>query len=199
MSGCVERVGAGEDDLALAVRLHRVGEHDHALGVGAEADVRVVEVLVRVDPKAAAPDVGVVAADEEPDLRVVGVLVAQPGREPGARVVERRRHEAVSGRRPFGDAALGLLLERLQLRGQVRVVGRVGRQRSRRARAARPAPSRCRPRSSRRRPPAPGTRARAEDGPSRCLPTSGASSRHGTPTRFELVLRSDAGEQEDLR
>ena len=76
---------------------------------GAERDGRVVEVLVRVDPQAAAPEVGVVAAREEPDLRVVGVLVAEPGGEPGARVVQRRRHQAVSGGRPLGEAPLGLV------------------------------------------------------------------------------------------
>ena len=48
--GVIERVRAGEDDLAFAVRLHRVGEHDHALGVGGQPDGRVVEVLVGVDP-----------------------------------------------------------------------------------------------------------------------------------------------------
>ena len=55
--GLVEGVGAGEDDLALAVGLHRIGEDDHGLGVGGETRVGVVEVLVRVDPQAAAPDV----------------------------------------------------------------------------------------------------------------------------------------------
>ena len=48
--GVLERVGAGEDDLALAVGLHRVGEDDHILGVGGETRIGVVEVLVRVDP-----------------------------------------------------------------------------------------------------------------------------------------------------
>ena len=53
---------------------------------------------------------------EEADLRVVGVMVAEAGGEPGARLVERRGHEAASGRRPLGDAPLGLLLQRLAAR-----------------------------------------------------------------------------------
>ena len=129
MSGWSKRVGAGEDDLALAVGLHRVGEDDHGLGVRGETPVGVVEVLARVDPQAAAPDVGVVAADEEAELGVVGVVVAEAGREPGARLVQRRRHQAVTGGGPLGHPPLGLGLERLELLGQVGVVGRVGRQR----------------------------------------------------------------------
>ena len=80
-----------------------------ALGVGAETLGGVVEVLVGIDPQAAAPDVGVVAAGEEPDLGVVGVVVAEAGGEPGARLVQRRRHEAVAGGRPLGEAPLGLV------------------------------------------------------------------------------------------
>ena len=42
-------IGAGQDDLALAVGLHRVGEDDHGLGVGRQPLGRVVEVLVGID------------------------------------------------------------------------------------------------------------------------------------------------------
>jgi hypothetical protein len=43
-------VGAGKNDLTLTVRLYGVGEDDYGLGVGGEARISVVEVLVWVDP-----------------------------------------------------------------------------------------------------------------------------------------------------
>ena len=129
--GRLGRIGACEHYLAAAVGLYRVGQHDHVLGVGTERDVRVIEVLGRVDAQAVAPDVGVVAADEKPDLGVMGVHVAKAGRVPGARLIQRRRHETVAGRRPPSDAALGFGPDRLQLGRQRRVIGGIGRQRSR--------------------------------------------------------------------
>ena len=147
----------------------------------------------------AMPDVGCVAAAEEADLRVVGVMVAEAGGEPGARLVERRGDEAAPGRRPLGDAPLGLLLQRLELRGHVRVVGRIGGQR-------------------------PGRSARGASGPNEMptsvieTPTPGAGKnkrdlevvlqvladvRRVELTRdahgLELGLRSDAGQQEQVR
>ena len=122
MAGWAVGVGALEDDLALAVWLHRIGEHDHALRVGRQPPGRVVEVLVRVDAQAPLPDVGVVPTGEEADLCVVAVVVAEAGGEPGARIVERRGDEAAPSRRPLGDASLGLLLQRLKFGGHRRVV-----------------------------------------------------------------------------
>ena len=83
---------------------------------------RIVEILVGVDAQAAQPDFGVVSAGEEPDLRVVGVVVAQAGGEPRARVVERRGDEAASGRGPLGDSSLGFVLQGLKFRRQRLVV-----------------------------------------------------------------------------
>ena len=192
-----ERVRAGEDDFAFAVRLHRIGENDHAFGVGGQPDVRVVEVLVGVDPKTAPPDVVVVAAREESDLRVVGVRVTQSGRVPRARVVQRRRHEAASGGRPFGDASFGLLLERLQLRGQVRVVGRIRRQRAR-GRAERVRTHGDADLGHRDT----GAGCREHEGELQMVLQVLADVRRVEPARnadaFELVLRSDSGEQEYL-
>lgn len=86
----IQWVGAREDDLAFTVGLHRVGEDDHVLGVGRESDRRIIEALVGVDPEEPAPEISVVAAREECDLRVMGVRIAQPGGEPCAGLVERR-------------------------------------------------------------------------------------------------------------
>ncbi len=75
-------VGALEHDLALAVWLHRIGEHDHAFRVGCQSPGGVVEVPVGVDTQALLPDVRVVPTREEPDLPVVGVVVTEAGGEP---------------------------------------------------------------------------------------------------------------------
>ena len=127
------------------------------------------------------------------------MVVAESGGEPGARVVERRRHETAAGGRPLGDAPLGLGFERLQLGGQVarrrpdRPAG------ARPGRAARRDPSRSRSRSSTRRPPAPGRPSATCRWSLRCLPTSGESSWHGTPAASSSRLRPDARQHQEVR
>ena len=42
----VDRIGGHQDDLAFAMRLHRIGQHDDAFRVGGEPLGWVVEVLI---------------------------------------------------------------------------------------------------------------------------------------------------------
>ncbi len=85
-----------EDDLAFAVRLHRVGEHDDAFRVGSEPLGSVVEVSVGIDPQALSPDVAAIAARKEGDLCIMGVRIAQARGIPGRRVVEGRGNQAAA-------------------------------------------------------------------------------------------------------
>ena len=89
------RIGAGEDDLPFAVRLHRVGEQDDAFCIGSQPLGGIVEVLIGIDPQAPSPNVGVVAARKEGDLCIMGVRVAQARGIPGTL---RRRGTRKSGR-----------------------------------------------------------------------------------------------------
>ena len=90
-------------------------------------------------------------------------------------------------------------LERLELLGQVGVVGRVGRQRSgrgpQRVGAHRDADLAHRDAHAR----APGRTRPTCRWSLRCLPTSGASSRHGTPTASSSCFGPDARQQQDVR
>ena len=95
----------------------------------------------------------------------MGVRVPKAGRVPRARLIQRRRHEAVAGCRPLGDAALGFGPGRLQLGEAARRPRQDRPAAVPRVRAGRRVPSRPRPPSSTRRRPAPGTRARAGGGP----------------------------------
>ena len=196
----VDGIGAGQDDLALAVGLHRVGEDDHDLGVGPEPLGGVVEVLVGVDAQHPAPEVRRCSrSTKKPSLGVVGVVVAEAGREPGARLVERRGHEAAPGGRPLGEPPLGFGLERLELSGMSASSAGIGRQRS--GRSAQGVGSHRDARSRLIEMPTPGAgKNKATCRWSlRCLPTSGASSWHGTPTASSSLARADAGQHEDVR
>ena len=104
----------------------------------------------------------------------------------------------MSGGCPFGEAPLGLLLECLELGGHVGVVGRVGRQRPRRS-AERVRPHRGadfghRDTDSRRREHEADLQMVLQ-----VLADVGRVELAGNADGFELTLRSDAGEQEDLR
>ena len=61
------------------------------------------------------PQVVVVPTGNESDLRVVTVVVAEAGRKPGTRLVQRRGHQAAPGRRPLGEPPLRFLLQSLKL------------------------------------------------------------------------------------
>jgi hypothetical protein len=64
--GVCGRVGAGENDLTLAVGLHGIGQHDDRLGVRGKTQCGIVEVLLRVDAQHCLPDVGVVPQTKKP-------------------------------------------------------------------------------------------------------------------------------------
>src|SRR5215471_3725815 len=113
--GMIEGVGAGKNDLTLTMGLYGVGEDDHGLGAGGEARISVIEVQVWVDPETALPDISVITTREESKLGVVGVVVTKTGRKPSARLVQRRRHQAVAGRGPLCQAPHGLSPEPLEL------------------------------------------------------------------------------------
>ena len=127
----------------------------------------------------------------------MGVVVAETRGEPCARVVQRRRHEAVTGGGPLGHLPLGLGLERLELLGQTIVVRGVGRQRSGRGPqgvgAHRDAHVAHR---------YPGARRREEETDLQVVlevlaDVGGVEvARHAD--RFELLLRPDAGQHEDV-
>ena len=59
------RVGAVENDLALAVRQHRIGQHEDAFGIRRQAFRRVVEEPGRVDVQAFADQVLVPAGEKQ--------------------------------------------------------------------------------------------------------------------------------------
>ena len=200
MSGWAIGSALVEHDLALAVWLHRVGEHEDAFRVGGQSWRR------RRRSTGPGRRAGSAARCRGCSRKTKTAICAscvwwspRPVENQAARVVQRRRDEAVAGGRPLGDPSFGLLLERLELRRERRVVGRVRRQRSVRARGARRAPSRCRSRSSTRRPPAPGNSRPTCRWSFRCLPTWGASSMTRDADGFELRARSDARQHQQVR
>ena len=191
------RVATGEHNLAFAVRLHRVGQQDQALGVGSQPAGVVVEIAARVGAETLEPNVAAVAAEEAGDLPVLRVRIAQARREPNGRVVERRRNQAAARGRPFIKAAIRLLLEPTAPAASAR--RRLDwRAADRPAHAERPTRTRGPSRASKRRRPA-----RKEQAQLQMVLEVLADVRRidlaGHALRFQLLPRSNARQEQQLR
>ncbi len=114
-------VAAFEDDLAFAVRQHRIRQHDHAFRVGSQTLGRVVEILRRVHVQVRMPKLGGEPTGNETNLRVVTVVVAEVARKPGTRIVQGRRHQAAPSRFPLAEPPLCFLLQSLEIGLQVAI------------------------------------------------------------------------------
>ena len=187
-----------ENDLALAVRLHRVGQDDMLSASGASRFAGSSKILRRVDVQAFASRSSLPPVMKADDLRVVTVR-GRRGRSRTTRTrIEQRRRSQTLPVVAHSVIAVPPLASVPAARPADRVVGRIGRQRPGRP-AQRLGPHReRRSRSSRRQPRAPErTAAPAGDPSGACR--RGAIEQAGHAGGFEFPPRPDAGQQQQVR